>query len=53
MAPNDFLSAAGPTCGPNLVTAGANDDNGRLYELQRYPDARNAELKAAGLAQQD
>jgi hypothetical protein len=52
MAPNDFLSAAGPIWGPNFVTVSANDENGRLYQLQLYPDARNAELKAAGLAQQ-
>jgi hypothetical protein len=52
MAPNDFLSAAGPMWGPNFVLVTANDENGRKYQLQLYPDARNAELKAAGLAQQ-
>src|SRR4051812_16403108 len=50
MAPKDFLSPAGPIFGPNSVEVAA-EDNGRLYQLQLYPDARNAELKAAGLPQ--
>jgi hypothetical protein len=52
MAPTDFLSAAGPIWGPNFVLVKARDANGREYHLQVFPDARNAELKAAGLAQQ-
>ena len=49
---DDFLSAAGPIWGPNFVLVTVQDDTGLTYQLQVFPDAKNMQLKAAGLAQQ-
>jgi hypothetical protein len=49
---DDFLSAAGPIWGGNSVKVVVQGDNGTFYTLQVYPDAKNTQLKAAGLPQQ-
>src|SRR5262245_10114716 len=49
---DDFLSAAGPIWGPDFVLVTVHDNTGLTYQLQVYPDAKNMQLKAAGLPQQ-
>jgi hypothetical protein len=49
---DDFLSAAGPIWGPDFIIVTAQDDKGITYALEVYPDAKNMQLKAAGLAEQ-
>ncbi|AWZ04236.1 hypothetical protein DRB96_05415 [Streptomyces sp. ICC1] len=38
--------------GPNFVIVTVNDDTGRPFQLQVYPDAHNPELRQAGLPTQ-
>ncbi|TCO62918.1 hypothetical protein [Actinocrispum wychmicini] len=49
---DDFVAGVGPLFGPDFVEVVANDDTGRQYTLQIYPDAHNPQLKAAGLPTQ-
>jgi hypothetical protein len=49
---DDFLHAAGPIWGPDFIIVTAQDDTGVSYALEVYPDAKNQQLKAAGLAEQ-
>ena len=48
----DFVSGVGPLFGPNFLVVTANDENGKPYSVQVYPDAHNPELRAAGLPTQ-
>ncbi|SED98576.1 hypothetical protein [Streptomyces sp. TLI_105] len=47
-----FVSGVGPLFGPNFVIVTANDETGKEFRLQVYPDAHNPELRAAGLPTQ-
>ena len=49
---DSIITATGPLFGPDFVEVVANDDTGRQYTVQVYPDASNAELRAAGLPTQ-
>lgn len=44
----DFVSGVGPLFGPNFVVVTVDDDSGKRYDVQVYPDAHNPELRAAG-----
>ena len=46
---NEPLAALGPVFGPNLIEIAVNDDTGRLFKLNIYPDVNNPLLKANGL----
>lgn len=48
----DFTSGVGPLFGPDFVMVAVNDENGKPFQVQVYPDAHNPELKAAGLPTQ-
>ena len=43
-----FLSPLGPLFGPNFTMITQNDETGREFQLQVYPDANNPELRANG-----
>ncbi|MFG1798384.1 hypothetical protein [Nocardia sp. NPDC049149] len=45
---SDFVSGVGPLFGPNFVVVTVNDETGRQYSVQVYPDAHNPELRQAG-----
>ncbi|MEU7283649.1 hypothetical protein AB0A69_33520 [Streptomyces sp. NPDC045431] len=47
-----FVSGVGPLFGPNFIIVTANDETGKEFRLQVYPDAHNPELRAAGLPTQ-
>jgi len=49
---DDFAAGVGPLFGPDFVEVTVNDDTGKQFTLQVYPDAHNGALKAAGLPQQ-
>ncbi|WP_046867587.1 hypothetical protein [Microvirga massiliensis] len=49
---NEALMPLGPLFGPNFITVQVNDETGRLYQLQVYPDANNARLKGASMPRQ-
>ena len=46
---DNTLSARGPLFGPNFIVVDVNDDTGKLFQLNVYPDANNPLLKANGL----
>jgi hypothetical protein len=46
---NELLAPLGPLFGPNSVIITVNDETGRRFQLQVYPDANNPALRAAGL----
>ena len=46
----EILAPLGPLLGPNVITVNVNDDTGRYYQLEVYPDANNPQLQAAGVA---
>jgi hypothetical protein len=46
----EILAPLGPLLGPNVIMVNVNDDTGRLYQLEVYPDANNPQLQAAGVA---
>lgn len=48
----DFISANGPIWGPDKVIVPVTDQAGTQYQLEVYPDANNAALRAAGLPTQ-
>ncbi|MFH8836788.1 hypothetical protein [Streptomyces sp. NPDC017868] len=48
----DFVSGVGPLFGPDFVVVTVNDDTGKPFQVQVYPDAHNPELRAAGLPTQ-
>ncbi|MEV8585699.1 hypothetical protein [Streptomyces sp. NPDC051180] len=48
----NFISGVGPLFGPNFVIVTVNDDTGRPFQVQVYPDAHNPELREAGLPTQ-
>ncbi len=47
---NEPLSALGPVFGPNFIIVEVNDDTGKLFKLNIYPDVNNPLLKENGLA---
>ncbi len=47
-----FIAPVGPLFGPDFVVVTVNDDTGRQYDIEVYPDAMNQELRAAGLSTQ-
>ncbi|MEU4102119.1 hypothetical protein AB0F16_16250 [Streptomyces tanashiensis] len=47
-----FVSGVGPLFGPNFITVTVNDETGRDFHLQVYPDAHNPELREAGMPTQ-
>ncbi|MFD0542777.1 hypothetical protein ACFQ1B_06055 [Streptomyces mexicanus] len=47
-----FVSGVGPLFGPNFIIVTANDETGKEFQLQVYPDAHNPELRAAGMPTQ-
>ncbi|MEU6166868.1 hypothetical protein [Streptomyces tanashiensis] len=47
-----FVSGVGPLFGPNFIIVTANDETGKEFQLQVYPDAHNPELRQAGLPTQ-
>jgi hypothetical protein len=44
-----FLSPLGPLFGPNFITIQQNDETGREFQLEVYPDANNVMLRANGM----
>jgi hypothetical protein len=44
----DFVSGVGPLFGPNFVVVTVNDETGKDFPVQVYPDAHNPELRRAG-----
>lgn len=46
---NELLAALGPVFGPNFIEIAVNDDTGRLFKLNIYPDVNNPLLKANGM----
>ncbi|MFI6166191.1 hypothetical protein ACIBCN_05325 [Nocardia sp. NPDC051052] len=44
----DFVSGVGPLFGPDFVVVTVNDETGKRYDVQVYPDAHNPELRQAG-----
>ena len=48
----DFVSGVGPLFGPDFVVVTVNDETGKKFDVQVYPDAHNPELRAAGLPTQ-
>ncbi|MGH3378305.1 MAG: hypothetical protein ACRDP6_26640 [Actinoallomurus sp.] len=44
----DFVSGVGPLFGPDFVVVTVNDENGKRFDVQVYPDAHNPELRRAG-----
>lgn len=44
--PNETLTALGPLFGPNFITVQVNDDTGKLFQLEVFPDANNPLLRA-------
>ena len=48
----DLISGVGPLFGPDFVTVTTNDETGKPFSVQIYPDALNPELRAAGLPTQ-
>jgi len=47
---NETLTPLGPLFGPNFITIQLNDDTGKLFQLEVFPDANNPLLRANGLA---
>ncbi|MEV7544930.1 hypothetical protein [Streptomyces sp. NPDC089915] len=48
----NFVSGVGPLFGPNFVVVTVNDETGKQFQVQVYPDAHNPELRNAGLPTQ-
>ena len=48
----DLISGVGPLFGPDFLTVAMNDESGKDFQVQVYPDAMNPELRAAGLPTQ-
>lgn len=48
----DLISGVGPLFGPDFVTVTVNDETGKPFQVQVYPDAVNPELRAGGLPTQ-
>ncbi|AEJ02770.1 hypothetical protein Nit79A3_3029 [Nitrosomonas sp. Is79A3] len=46
---SDLLSPLGPLFGPNFITITQNDETGREFQLEVYPDANNHMLRANGM----
>jgi len=46
---NETLTALGPLFGPNFITVQVNDETGKQFQLEVFPDANNPLLKANGL----
>ena len=46
---DDLLTPLGPLFGPNFITIQQNDETGRLFQLEVYPDANNNRLRPSGL----
>lgn len=46
---NETLTALGPLFGPNFVIVTVNDETGKQFPLEVFPDANNPLLKANGL----
>jgi hypothetical protein len=44
----DFISGVGPLFGPDFVVVTVNDETGKKFDVQVYPDAHNPELRRAG-----
>jgi len=49
---NDAPTALGPLFGPDFIMVTVNDENKTAYQLEIYPDANNALLRANHLPQQ-
>src|SRR5215510_734829 len=47
---DDLLTPLGPLFGPNFITIQQNDETGRRFQLEVYPDANNNRLKLNGMA---
>src|SRR5436190_1868302 len=47
--PTDLLSPLGPLFGPNFITITQNDETGRAFQLEVYPDANNSMLRSNGV----
>ncbi|CAM5244376.1 hypothetical protein STANM309S_05183 [Streptomyces tanashiensis] len=47
-----FVSGVGPLFGPNFIIVTANDETGKEFRLQVYPDAHNPELRKAHMPTQ-
>jgi hypothetical protein len=47
---DDLLTPLGPLFGPNFITIQQNDETGRLFQLEIYPDANNNRLRPNGMA---
>jgi hypothetical protein len=47
---DDLLTPLGPLFGPNFITIQQNDETGRLFQLEVYPDANNNRLRPNGMA---
>ena len=50
--PNETIMPLGPLFGPNFIIVEENDETGRLFQLNVYPDANNPLLRANGLQTQ-
>jgi hypothetical protein len=48
---NELLAPLGPLFGPNFFVVTINDETGRPFSLEVYPDANNPALRSAGLQQ--
>lgn len=46
---NEAAVPLGPVLGPNFIVVTVNDETGKEFALEVYPDANNPELKANGL----
>lgn len=49
---SDYVSGVGPLFGPDFVVVTVNDETGKKFDVQVYPDAHNPELRRAGLPTQ-
>jgi hypothetical protein len=49
---NETITGLGPLFGPNFILIEQNDDTGKLFQLEVYPDANNPLLRANGLQTQ-
>jgi hypothetical protein len=47
--PNETITPLGPLFGPNFIIVEENDDTGKPFQLNVYPDANNPLLRANGL----
>ena len=47
--PNETITPMGPLFGPNFIIVEENDDTGKPFQLNVYPDANNPLLRANGL----